>query len=177
MRSGSTSIRPDCHTCAGLQPMSPLNRIVQSSSMWMCFTMNDSPSMTTRSNGDPDFESLTKNASRWVAPASNSSSEDATGRGVSTGAATSISISRRFHLCQQLCRPSATTPHVVADDLSFGVEVEHVHLPSGERHTVFDAGNGELDDFAARRVMAPVLFEHASLAESAAELLIHAVGS
>jgi hypothetical protein len=38
--------------------------------------------MTTRSNAEPDFESVVPKGSRLVAPESNSSSDETTGRGV-----------------------------------------------------------------------------------------------
>src|SRR5258705_10784166 len=83
MQSGTRSSRPELHAVTVQVPKSPKARAIQSWSTVTCFRMYGSPSITTRSKVAPDFESPATIGVRDVAPASSSSTEPATGRGVS----------------------------------------------------------------------------------------------
>ena len=85
IRSGSTSISPAAHTCTGGQRAASQKRMVQSWSGCTCLSTRGWPSITNRSNDDPDFESVVRKASRCVAPTVSSCTDDATGRGVRAG--------------------------------------------------------------------------------------------
>ena len=85
MVEGKASSSPDAHIVTGRQPRSPSERAIQSSSTCMTFTTCGSPSITTRSNDEPDFASALRKARRSSAPSSSSSTEPATRRGVGTG--------------------------------------------------------------------------------------------
>ena len=58
MVGGTASSRPEVHTSTGRQPRSPKPRIVQSPSGCRCLSTKRSPSMTTRSSGEPDLPSV-----------------------------------------------------------------------------------------------------------------------
>jgi len=151
IRSGSASIRPVRHTSSGTQVVSPKHRIVQSSSMWTCLSTWGCPSIDIRSNATPDFESLCSIGRRTVAPASSSSSEAASGRGV--GAMVDVGlfivISLRLAACTRFAAPrqaqcnrrGAACPH------------HPHHRGVAMTHTTTDARPAEtVDEFVGRFV-------------------------
>ena len=79
---GKASYSPDAHIVTWWQPRSPTERAIQSSSTCITFSTCGSPSITTRSNDEPDFPSALRKARRSSAPATSSSIEPATRRGV-----------------------------------------------------------------------------------------------
>src|SRR4051794_39111064 len=153
--------------------MSPLNRIVQSSSTCTCFTMSDCPSITTRSKADPDLPSVVPNGSRLVAPASSSSTDESTGRGVvGSVVATSTIMAGRLHLRENRRAPPATAPDVVGGDaVGDRVDREHVDVVTGVGDTVLLPGHGVFDDLAGGSRMTDELLEGARLPEPFGELV------
>ena len=76
--------RPIPRRAPAQQPRSPVWRMIQSSARSTCLSTYGSPSITTRSKRAPDFESAHVIGTRLDAPATSSSTEAATGRGVVT---------------------------------------------------------------------------------------------
>ena len=79
MHAGARSTTPRSHVITGHRPTSPVWRMIQSDAVSTCLSTYGWPSITTRSNRVPDFESALSIGTRDDAPATSSSIDAATG--------------------------------------------------------------------------------------------------
>src|SRR5579864_9095691 len=170
MHDGTRSRIPARHTVTGRQATSPVERMIQSSSTWRYFTTCGSPWIVTRSKRAPDLESAASMTRRSVAPASSSSTVEATARSGTDGAPVPVGDQLGLlHLGEQRGRPAAPAPHRVAGDTPVA-QVQDVRLSTGVGHFCLDPDQVELDELPIGDRRAPEGLESARVGEPPRQL-------